>query len=204
MAQIDLPQLYLITPPEIELDSFTNVLQGVLDAVDVACLRLALSSTDADYVARTADGLREICHTAEVALVVEDHVNLVTALGLDGVHLSDGARSVGKVRRALGLDAIVGAYCGTSRHDGISAAEASADYVAFGPVTETTLGKGEVAGADLFEWWSEMIEVPVVAEGGLTTDVIAALSTKTDFFGVGMEIWDQENPAAAIKTLLGQ
>ena len=203
MSQENQPQLYLITPPEFELESFSKQLQDVFAVMDVSCLRLALSSQDADYVSRTADALREICHAAEVAIVIEDHVNLVEALGLDGVHLSDGARSVGKVRRELGTDAIIGAYCGASRHDGISVAEASADYVAFGPITETPLGTGDVAEMDLFDWWSAMIEVPVVAEGGLSAELVKGLSTKTDFYGVGMEIWDQADPAASLKALLG-
>ncbi|MDG1531673.1 MAG: thiamine phosphate synthase [Paracoccaceae bacterium] len=203
MSQENQPQLYLITPPEFELENFSKQLQDVFAVMDVSCLRLALSSQDADYVSRTADALREICHAAEVAIVIEDHVNLVEALGLDGVHLSDGARSVGKVRRELGTDAIIGAYCAASRHDGISAAEASADYVAFGPITETPLGTGDVAEMDLFDWWSAMIEVPVVAEGGLSAELVKGLSTKTDFYGVGMEIWDQADPAASLKALLG-
>lgn len=202
MADTEQPQIYLITPPEIELDIFSNVLKSVLDDIDVACVRLALSSTDADHVSRVADGLREICHDTDVALVIEDHLNLVETLGLDGVHLSDGARNVGKARRALGTDAIVGAYCAASRHDGISAAEASADYVAFGPVAATPLGTGDLAEIDMFTWWSEMIEVPVVAEGGLTPALIKELSTKTDFYGIGAEIWGHDDPAAAIRALL--
>ncbi|HIE71875.1 MAG TPA: hypothetical protein EYP98_17775, partial [Planctomycetes bacterium] len=54
-------------------------------------------------------------------------------LGLDGVHLTDGSRSVRVARKELGPDAIVGAFCGTSRHDGMVAGEAGADYVALGP-----------------------------------------------------------------------
>ena len=77
-----------------------------------------------------------------------------------------------------------------------------ADYVAFGPVGPSPLGDGSQAPDDLFAWWSEMIEVPVVAEGALTTDRVAALAPVTDFFGVGEEIWRAEDPVAALKTLL--
>ena len=87
------------------------------------------------------------------------------------MHLSDGARQVRAVRKALGADAIVGAFAHASRHDGLTAGEIGADYVSFGPVGATGLGDGSTAPLDLFEWWSEMIEVPVVAEGGLTPDL---------------------------------
>ncbi|MDZ4096778.1 MAG: thiamine phosphate synthase, partial [Paracoccaceae bacterium] len=123
-------------------------------------------------------------------------------LGLDGVHLSDGGKSLRKLRADLGADAIIGAFCGTTRHTGISAAEAGADYVAFGPVGGSPLGDGSRAGLELFEWWSEMIEVPVVAEGALTADLVAELGPITDFFGIGPEIWDADDAAAALRHLL--
>ncbi len=202
MSDADRPQLYLITPPDFDLDTFPDRLASVLDAEAVACVRLALASRDEDRVARAADALREVAHARDVALVIEKHVLLVERLGLDGVHLTDGARNVRKLRKDLGEDAIIGAFCGTTRHEGISAAEAGADYVAFGPAGETPLGDGTRVDADLFQWWSEMIEVPVVAEGALTAALVEKLGPFTDFFGVGEEIWSAEDPAAALKALL--
>ena len=197
----DVPQVYLLTPPEFELSSFPARLADVLDAHDVACVRLTLATTDADRIARAADALRLVCHDADIALVIDSHVGLVERLGLDGVHLTDGARSVRKVRADLGGDAIVGAFCGASRHDGMTAGEQGADYVSFGPVSDTGLGDGTIAEHDLFAWWSEMIEVPVVAEGGLDEATIRSLAPVTDFFGVGEEIWREPDAAAALARL---
>ena len=202
MAETERPQLYLITPPEFDLEVFPAQLAAVLDSAEVACVRLALASRDEDRVARAADALREATHARDVALVIEKHVLLVERLGLDGVHLTDGARSLRKVRKDLGNDAIVGAFCNATRHEGITAAEAGADYVAFGPVGDTPLGDGSQAGFELFEWWSEMIEVPVVAEGALTAELVEKLGPVTDFFGVGEEIWRTGNPTAALRQLL--
>ena len=202
MADADRPQIYLITPPEFDLESFPDRLASVLDAVEIACVRLALASRDETRIARAADALRAVSHARDVALVIETHVLLVERHGLDGVHLTDGARSIRKVRKDLGNDAIIGAYCGTTRHDGISAAEAGADYVAFGPVGQSPLGDGSHAGADLFEWWSEMIEVPVVAEGTLTAELVAKLGPVTDFFGIGDEIWQKDDASTTLRALL--
>jgi thiamine-phosphate pyrophosphorylase len=202
MTETDRPQIYLITPPELDLEVFPDQLAAVLDATEIACVRLALSSRDEDTIARAADALRTVAHARDVALVIEAHVLMVTRLGLDGVHLTDGARSVRKVRKDLGTDAIVGAFCGISRHDGMNAAEAGADYVAFGPVGETPLGYGSRVEFDLFDWWSQVIEVPVVAEGALTVDLIAQYGPVTDFLGLGPELWSAADPAAALATLL--
>lgn len=196
------PQIYLITPSEIELSSFPDILGKALDAHPVACVRLALSTKDEDRLSRAADALREVTHARDVALVVSDHLLLVKRLGLDGVHLSDAARSVRYTRKELGEDAIVGSFCATSRHDGMAAGEAGADYVSFGPVQPSTLGDGSFAEQDLFQWWSEVIEVPVVAEGALDANMVRALAPYTDFFGFGDEIWQGDDPAATLKTLI--
>lgn len=192
------PQIYLITPPTFELGRFPDQLARVLDSVDVACIRMDLASRDEDTLSRAADALREVAHVREVALVITDHLILAERLGLDGVHLSDASRPVRAARKALGPDAIVGSFCGASRHDGMNAGEAGADYVSFGPVGTSGLGDGAQADFDLFQWWSEMIEVPVVAEGGLTEDLIRQFAPVTDFFGIGDEIWHSENPQATL------
>jgi thiamine-phosphate pyrophosphorylase len=192
------PQLYLVTPPDFGLEDFPDQLSAALDAVPVACLRMALATRDEDRLARSADALREVAHARDVPLVIDRHLALVARLGLDGVHLTDGSRGVRAARKDLGSDAIVGAFCGASRHDGLTAAESGADYVAFGPVGGTL---GELAGDDLFAWWSEMIEIPIVAEGGLDAERLAALSPVTDFFALGEEVWSTPDPVATLRRL---
>ena len=195
------PQLYLITPPEFELFQFPETLARVLDTAEIACVRLALSTHDEDTLCRAADAVREVTIARDVALVIDRHILLVERLGLDGVHLADGARSVRKARKELGKDAIVGAFCGASRHDGMTAGEAGCDYISFGPVGDTPLGDGTIAEPELFDWWSQMIEVPVVAEGALDAALVATLAPITDFFGIGDEIWLADDPAAALAAL---
>jgi thiamine-phosphate pyrophosphorylase len=202
MAAEDRPQITLITPPAFDLDIFPDQLSRLLDAAEIACLRLSLATKDEDTLSRAADACRLLAHARDVAIVIDTHVLLVERLGLDGVHLTDGARSVRKARKDLGADAIVGAFCGTSRHEGMSAGEAGADYVAFGPVGATALGDGTPVGFDVFEFWSEVIEVPVIAEGALTAELVAKFGPVTDFFGIGEEIWSASDTVAALKALI--
>ncbi|QPM89617.1 thiamine phosphate synthase [Pseudooceanicola algae] len=201
MSQDEQPQIYLISPPEFDLMVFPDRLAAVLDQHEVACVRLALATHDEDRLCRAADALREVTHARDVALVIDRHILLAERLGLDGVHLEDGARSVRKARKALGADAIVGAFCGNSSHEGMSAGEAGCDYISFGPVTETALADGGIAEDELFEWWSQMIELPVVAEGGLDAETVTRLAPLTDFFGIGEEIWSQDDAIAAFTAL---
>lgn len=202
MAAEDRPQLYLISPAEIDLETFPDLMARLLDTVGIACFRLALSARDEGVVGRAADALRAVAHERDVAIVIDTHFRLAERHGLDGVHLPDGARAIRDARKLLGPDAIVGAFCGISRHDGMNAGEAGADYVAFGPVGATALGTGLPADRELFAWWSEMIEVPVVAEGGLTDALVMDFAPITDFLGIGDEIWRKDDPVAALKALI--
>jgi thiamine-phosphate pyrophosphorylase len=201
MAEQDRPQLYLISPAELDLDSFPDQMARMLDAVEIACIRVALAAKDEDTIGRASDALRAVAHERDVAVVIDTHFRMAERHGLDGVHLPDGARSIREARKLLGPDAIVGAFCGTSRHDGLNAGEAGADYVAFGPVGATALGTGLPVDRELFAWWSEVIEVPVVAEGGLTDALVLDYAAITDFFAIGPEIWGAADPLATLKAL---
>jgi thiamine-phosphate pyrophosphorylase len=197
---VERPQLCLISPPAPDPERFPELLAAALDAVPVACVRLAAASRDEALLGRLADACRAVAHERDVAVVIDTHQLIAERHGLDGVHLTDGARSVRAARKALGADAIVGAFCGISRHDGMSAAEAGADYVAFGPVGGT-LGDGRHADDELFAWWSEMIEAPVIAEGGLTDASVPRLARLADFLAFGEEIWSRPDPAAELRRL---
>ena len=201
MAEQERPQIYLITPPELDLESFPALLSSVLDATEIACVRLSLSTQDETVILRTGDTLREITHARDIPLIIDTHVTMVERLGLDGVHLLDGARSVRYVRKELGGEAIIGAFCGTSRHDGMNAGEAGADYISFGPVGHTSLGSGDTVDLDVFQWWSEVVEIPVVAEGGLDEKTLATLSEITDFVALGPEVWASDTPATRLQEL---
>ncbi len=202
MSAEDRPQINLITPPSFQTDLFPDQLARILDAVEIACLRVSLATKNTDDQGLAADICRDIAHARDVAVVIDNHLLLVERHGLDGVHLTDGARSVRKARKDLGQDAIVGAYCGITRHEGMSAGEAGADYIAFGPVGETGLGDGSSVDWDLFQWWSEVIEVPVIAEGALTPDLVTRFAPVTDHFAIGEEIWRMEDPLAALRVLI--
>jgi thiamine-phosphate pyrophosphorylase len=196
----DAPRLYLITPPAFEPAAFAPLLAAALDAGGVACVRLDLVGDEA-AIRRAAGALRPVCVARDVALVIADHLRLVGPLGLDGVHLADGsAAAVRRAREALGPEAIVGAAAGLSKHRGMVAAEAGADYVSLGPVAPDA---GAAADADLFAWWSEMIETPSVAEGGLTLDAARALAPLADFLAPREAVWDApEGPAAAVRAFV--
>ena len=201
----DQPKLYLISPPVLD-DAGLGRLESVLKSAQVECLRLDLASRDAPAIERDARAGQALAVGRGVPVVIADHPNLVPVLGLDGLHLTDARPPpppppLRRLRGDWGSAPILGAHCGASRHDGMTAGEHGADYVSFGPSGPTTLGATPQVDADLFAWWAETIEVPVVAEGALDRATIEALAPHVDFFAIGPEIWDAPDPAGALHDL---
>lgn len=196
------PRLYLATPQTMAPEDVAERLSKILPAIPIACVRLERDST-ADEAAWTqaVNHLQPICHEADVPLIITDHYRLVTALGLDGVHLAIAKTPVRDVRKALGPDLIVGAAAGASTHQGMTMADAGADYVSFGPAGDPgALGDAERADAELFEWWSQVIETPCVAEGHVTLAEATALASTADFVIPDPQIWaDADDPVAALQ-----
>ncbi len=192
------PRLYLVTPRQFEPSAFAAALGPVLEAGDVACLRLRLGDGDEAHARKAIAAIKPVSDSAGVALLIEDAPALAAETGADGVHLTRANTDMRPVRDALGPDGVIGVWCEASQHEGLVAGERGADYVSFGPVAgDPALMTGPLAEKDLFDWWQHMIEIPVVAEGGVTPDIAATLVASADFIVLDASIWDSD-PTAAV------
>ena len=197
-------RLYLITPERLDLDSFADDLARALDAGDVACVQLRLKNVDDDTIRRTADRLTSIIHARDVAFLMNDRPDLAAQTDCDGVHVGQDDATYDTARDALGANGIIGVTCHDSRHLAMTAAEQGADYVAFGAFFPTTTkdAKGHPE-PDILEWWSELMEVPSVAIGGITAANCAPLvQAGADFLAVMGAVWNHpDGPAAGVQQL---
>lgn len=195
------PKLYLNTPYLFEPDAFGDQLARALDAGPVACVRLRLKGGTEDEIKFAMERLRPICHSRDVALVISDFFRLAAEFGLDGAHFEPGSNYQTEARALLGPDAIIGVGCGVSRHHGLIAGERGADYVSFGPVAqEPGLATGPLAERELFAWWQEMIELPVVAEGGISPELAGQLVGAADFVAASRSVWlNPKGPDAGVR-----
>ncbi|EWY41074.1 thiamine-phosphate synthase [Skermanella stibiiresistens SB22] len=197
-------RLYLCTPQALDPAAFATTLAEALDAGDVACVQLRLKDVDDDTVRRAIDALRPVAQSREVAFILNDRPDLAAETGCDGVHVGQSDWPYAKARKAVGDKAIVGVTCHDSRHLAMEAAEAGADYVAFGAFYQTTTKPSIYRPEpDLLEWWSEMMEVPCVAIGGITADNCAPLvRVGADFICVVTAVWNHpDGPGAGVKAL---
>ena len=195
-------RLYLISPPKFEAKPFTDVLKRALDAGDVASFQLRLKDVPEDEIKRAVDALMPVAQKRDVAFILNDRPDLARAFGCDGVHIGQEDASYDEARLIVGKNAIVGVTCHDSRHLANEAAEAGADYVAFGAFFPTSTKDAKShAEPEILQWWAEMMVVPCVAIGGITTENAAPLvEAGADFLAVSNGVWAHENgPAAAVK-----
>ena len=195
-------RLYLITPPVFEREVFAEDLRAALDGGAVACLQLRLKDVEDDVVRRAAEALLPLAQERDVAFLINDRPDLAAEMGADGCHVGQEDTPYDEARKILGPDHIVGVTAHASRHLAMQAAEAGADYVAFGAFfhTDTKQAKGN-ADPEILEWWSELFEIPCVAIGGITVDNCPALVTAgADFLSVVAGVWNYpDGPGGAVR-----
>ncbi|MGC2854474.1 thiamine phosphate synthase [Novispirillum sp. DQ9] len=198
-------RLYLITPPALpDVAAFAGTLARVLDAGDVAALQIRLKDADDDTVRRTIDALRPVAQDREVAVILNDRPDLAAETGCDGVHVGQDDAPYAEARKIMGPDAIVGVTCHDSRHLAMEAAEAGADYVAFGAFFDTATKDAKTrCELDLLSWWQEVMTVPCVAIGGITPDnAKAVIDAGADFIAVSSGVWSHaDGPETAVRKL---
>ncbi len=195
-------RLYLITPPRLDAAAFSSVMAQALDAGDVAAVQLRLKDVSDDDIRQACDILRPVVQAREAAFLLNDRADLAAEMGCDGVHIGQSDCPYRTARRLVGDNAIVGVTCHASRHLAIEAAEAGADYVAFGAFFPTaTKVAPAAADPEILEWWSTMMTVPCVAIGGLTVaNCAAVIEAGADFLAVSAGVWDHpEGVAAAVR-----
>lgn len=197
--------LYLITPPAIpDLPAFAKTLGEALDAGAVAALQIRLKDVDDAAILAAVAALKPVAAARGVAVILNDRPDLAARSGCDGVHVGQSDASLAEARRTMGPDAMIGVTCHDSRELAMDAAEAGADYVAFGAFFPTaTKEVSEAAEMEVLEWWSEVFEVPSVAIGGITAANCAPLvRTGANFLAVVGAVWNHpEGPAAGVKAM---
>jgi thiamine-phosphate pyrophosphorylase len=205
-------RIYLITPPKLEPVAFAGLLAAALDAAEraagpdpaVAAVQLRLKDVGDDDWRRAIDVLRPVAQSRGVAFLLNDRADLVRSTGCDGAHVGQEDTPAREARALMGPDATLGVTCKGSRDLAMQAGEDGADYVAFGAFFPS--GTKEVTrfvDPEILQWWSELMELPCCAIGGITADNCAPLvQAGADFLAVVGWVWQHpDGPAAGVRAL---
>jgi thiamine-phosphate pyrophosphorylase len=136
--------------------------------------------------------------------LVNDRADIARLCGANGVHLGQNDLSAGKAREAMGKDSFIG----LSTHNlaqFISAAESSADYIAVGPIfnTSSKANPDPVLGVEFIRTVRTFTTKPIVAIGGITTETVSEiLAAGADSVAVISDILKAKNPPARVRQYL--
>jgi thiamine-phosphate pyrophosphorylase len=195
-------QLYLISPPQFELEAFGDELARALSAGPVAAFQLRMKECADDAILAACARLLPLVRDAGRVFILNDRPDLAARAGVDGVHIGQTDGPFLQARQFMGPDRIVGVTCHNSRHLAMVAAEAGADYVAFGAFYPSkTKAPPTYADGEILEWWQEVMEIPCVAIGGITTaNAAPIIAAGADFIAVSAGVWSHpQGPEAAVR-----
>ena len=196
-----LTKLYLISPPNINVNEFIFSLDDVLNTGLVSCFQLRLKNVKDEDIIESSKALKPICNKYNVPFILNDRLDLVNKVEADGVHLGEGDGSILEARKLLGPKAIIGASCYNSKHLAMEAAEEGADYVAFGAFFDTiTKDPKTKADINIIKDWTLISNIPCVAIGGINSSNCKELvDAGADFIAVVGSIWNKnDDPKSAV------
>jgi thiamine-phosphate pyrophosphorylase len=185
MPRVDSP-LYLVTDRH---QTGGRSLVPLIEKAVTGGLR-AVQLRERDLATRDLLALAQELHASlrarGVRVLINDRVDIVLALGADGVHLRADSLPVVAARRLLGPDRLIGVSA-HSADDVVRAESDGADFAVLGPVYETPSKRqhGEPIGLRMLEEASRRCKIPVLAIGGITVARVAEVK-RAGAYGVAV------------------
>jgi thiamine-phosphate pyrophosphorylase len=159
---------YFITDAQLSrAGNARDVKQAVAAGVKVVQYRSKEGSTAALYTEALA--LKKICR--QTLFLVNDRLDIALAVDADGVHVGQDDLPLLVTRSVLGPHKVIG----VTVHSVLEARQAAimgADYLGVSPIfaTRTKRDAGRAVGIELLRQIKSVVDVPVVAIGGINLD----------------------------------
>jgi thiamine-phosphate pyrophosphorylase len=194
--------LYAVTPDTLDdawlAERVEQALRGGARAVQYRS-----KYADAQLRRRQAQRLLQACRAYGALFVVNDDVDLALELEADGVHLGRDDLSVAAARARLRRGALIGASCYDDLARAERAAQAGADYLAFGSLFPSAVKPGAVrAPLELLRQARGRWRLPLVAIGGIEPDNAArVIQAGADAVAVITALFSVPDTLAAARAL---
>jgi len=163
--------LYAITDSSLTpgSDLANQVARAIAGGASIIQYRDKQSAANKRY--QQAGALSVLCRQHDIPLIINDDVELAAAVGAAGVHLGKTDATLSQARNRLGAKAIIGVSCYNELDRATAAAKSGANYVAFGRFFPSRSKPVAVmAEPALLQQARKLIELPIVAIGGITPD----------------------------------
>lgn len=198
--------LYLITDRHLTLDRpLLPLLEQAMNA-GVKAVQLREKDLDTRALIDLTGELLSVTRNYKSLLFINDRIDLVLALGADGVHLRSDSLPVRVARRLLGADRLIGVSA-HSIEEVVRAQTDGADFVLLGPIYDTPSKRpyGDPIGVQALEEARRCSTIPIFAIGGVTADCVAEVQ-QHGAYGVAVvsAILTSEDVGAATRRLLSR
>ena len=165
-------------------------------------IQLRDKSASSAQLIREAKRLLPVTRAARIPLIINDRVEVVDAVGADGVHLGQDDGPIEEARRLLGSTRLIGKST-HSFEQALAAEREGADYIGFGPIFPTPT-KPEYAsiGTSLIQEVLMRVKVPVVCIGGIDPTVLrSVLAAGATCVAVVRAVCSADDPERAARRL---
>jgi thiamine-phosphate pyrophosphorylase len=185
---------------------FETVREAVSGGVTMVQVRDPRAATR--RLVEETDSLKKLLQPQNVALIVNDRIDVVLAAGADGVHLGQDDMTASDARRLLGEDLIIGLSVGSPAEFEASRDHLHAvDYLGVGPVrsTSTKSDAGNAIGVEGLAKIRALTSLPIVGIGGLGAGHVGAV-IKSGAQGVAVvsAICGADDPKKASQDLISE
>lgn len=187
-----------------------NYLDSALLALEggIRFIQLRMKNSKHEEVIKVGKVLKEECKKYDAQLIIDDYVDLVNEIGVDGVHLGLKDMPINIARERLNKEKIIG---GTANcfEDVLMQYKLGADYIGVGPFNYTTtkLHLSKILGVQGYKVVNEKckknnINIPIYAIGGIRLNDLEELK-QTGVYGIAISslILESSNPLEAIKEI---
>jgi thiamine-phosphate pyrophosphorylase len=195
--------LYALTPDRSDTDSMTDFVGAALEG-GAATIQYRNKTAAPELRLRQARALHDLCAAHGAIFIINDDIDLASAIDADGVHLGRGDAAIALARARLRATALIGASCYDSLELAEAAVAAGADYIVFGSFFPSNTKPDAVrAGLSLLTTAKARWSVPVVAIGGITPDNAELLiEAGADAVAVISALFDAADVAAAARSFV--
>ena len=178
-------RLYLVT------NRYQDSLESFLEKVETACrsgvtiIQLREKNLTTNQYYRLAKQVKEITDAYQVPLIIDDRLDICLAVDAAGLHIGDDELPVSVARQVLGPEKILGVTAKTVKR-ALEAETSGADYLGTGAIFPTTTKENApITLISTLKTICQMVAIPVVAIGGLTSENIDQLAA-TGIAGVAV------------------
>lgn len=195
--------LYAITPGLADSARLTGEVEAALHG-GARVVQYRNKAADERLRYEQALQIARLCRGAGACFIVNDSIELASAVAADGVHLGKDDVGVGAARALLGPGKLIGVSCYNQLWRARDAVAQGADYIAFGSFFASPTKPGAVtASRDLLRAAKEF-SLPIVAIGGITPDNAAGLiEAGADAVAVVSAVFDAPDVERAARRIAG-